>query len=616
MPHNNIMDELFGGAKWYSRAGRITAPGIKIPMQSKTTGSSSTAGGFFRKLDYSKLVTEDDLDDEEERPAAAPVADGSMLCSSPRQHPNAVSTRLLLVTAEKEAHFLNALQIVVDEEEVTVEKTGRVSSPVEEAARLRKRDHKKVRPNASFLAVARDKVNTTRLLQGPPVGHYRPRFQAVEEALHIPKISRKHHSPRPKRYGAATPPPPATPPVPLALSPSSAQYSSGVVPPQTALSDTLHSSPSLGNTLTAKPAAAPPVDPATLPKPSWPFASKTKGHELQLNVAYSTTPSTPFINTRLVDNFAGSKLTCFMGKHVGRQDKPTTINDLQYMPAPLKAKTPTVYMDRQPPRDRPEHMPRVSTDVPRGQIAIDLETEERTKYRRPPSVLLDKGTSRQNEWLAYRSPTKDTYENTLASAASGSSDLMDGSGGPSATPVAGRTIDLRRNIRNRAKAASALDLVYNVDRAVLDKHVPTALIKEDLFPSMQGQEPANQASELRSYSVDFVHKKVIHNVSISNMATREQHSKSGRVAPPHLLEAQQKFYDTGAGGNQVPGSPKIALHVSRDKRAQVTLPAHQFVDTVYDYSPEAGKKSSGGMGNVSFDRVLDREHRAPSRADL
>jgi hypothetical protein len=594
------MEELFGDAKWYSRAGRTGAPGIKISVQSKKSSSSAVAGGH---LDYSKLVTEEDVEEDDERPREA--GEGSTLCSSPRRHPNAVIKRQLAATQEKELHFRNALKSVIGEDEPVVErKIDHVATLREQAAKLRERDFKQVRPHAAFLAVSRDDVVAVKLLQGPPVGHYRPRFHAVEEALHIPKIARRQHSPR-SRPQAKSPAAASTPAPVSAGGATSSQHSPGALAAQTSLSETIHTT-SLGKTMGA--ASGVPADSVPQAKCTWPFASRSKGHELQLNQSYSTTPSAPFINTSLVDNFAGSKLTCFMSKHVGRQHSPTTINDLSYDSSPPKAKTPTVYMDRQPPRNHPDHVPRTSANVPRGQVLVDIEAGERMKYPRQPTVSLDKVSPHKNEWLSLRSPLQDTYEHHAVASA-----VSDMTADPREEAAPAHTIDLRRSSRS-AKSTPVLDLVYDVDRSAVDKHVPAAIIKEDLF-SKRSQN--NSASELRSYSVDLVHKKIVHGVSISGMASREQHSKSGRTSPMHLLEAQHKFYDINtAGEHEARGVPKISLFVSREKRAKVNLPAHQFVDTVYDYSPDAGKKSSSGKANVNFDRVLDREHRAPSRADL
>ena len=601
------MESLFGNVTWYSRAGRMLAPGIKVAVHGSSknnnskSSSTSAATAAVSRIDFSKMAPEEIADDEEDEEVQPAAVAGSTLCSSPRQHPNSLIKRQQVQNQEKELHFRNALQSVIISPEVSEStKVNHVATLREEARLLSERDYKQVRPNAAFLAVPRDKVVSERLLQGPPVGIYRPRYQAVEEALHVAKFPSRHHNTSPRPKHARTPPPAAAAGAHATPAPSLQTD----VTLNATFSETMHST-SLGKTIHT---IADVITP--LPKPSWPFASKTKGHELQINQSYSTTPVVPFVNSSLVDNFSGTKLTCIMDKHVGRRDEPTTqVHDLSYdvsRAIAFKAKTPTVFIDRQPPRDKPEHVPRTSATVPRAMVPVDLDSADKVKFKRLPDIAFDKGSPRKNDWLALRSPTQDTYGAPAPTSPSGA---LDSSFSDPVGPAV-RTVDLSRG-SPPPKQHQVVDIMYDVDRSAIDKHTPTALIKEDIY---QKREVANSASELRSYSVELLHKKVVHNVSIAGMASRDQHSKSGRMSPSMLVEAQQKFYNTEVV-EPVHGSPKIALLMSRDKRAKVILPAQKFVDKVYDYKVDAGRAAIA-KGNVTFDRTLDREHRAPSRADL
>jgi hypothetical protein len=306
-----------------------------------------------------------------------------------------------------------------------------------------------------------------------------------------------------------------------------------------------------------------------------------------------------------------------MSRQMGRISTPAVQNDLIYDVAPSAARTPSVNLRRQPPRQPPARKPRTWEDIPRTQADVDTEAADKIKYSRSPTPLLSKGLSRNDEWLGVRSPLKDTYEHTMASPDNDGTLLGKSADAVfrSSTGTRSCSVDLSRSKRNFSKETPALDLVYDVDHSGVEKHVPAAVIKKDIFTKPSSLS-ANASPELGAYSVDLLHSKVVHNVSLAGMSSRQQQSKSGRTSPAPLTEAQHKFYDTHKDHAPLPSSPKIALGLSREQRAKVIHAAKPFVDVIYDYSVETGKKSASGKGNLDFGRALDREHRGPSRADL
>jgi hypothetical protein len=656
---NVSVDKLLQPHASYSRTGKMTeamsSSSIRIKSNTKPSG-----------IDFSKSLAANELGHNDE------PADEAFLCSSPRLHPSVALKSDYVSRQEMERAFRLSVKSVFEarcgsdsNSSHHQAKSSKSHVPLMTPAdwkamkaALREANRKKApQPSSAFLAVSRGKVgggpNTG---SNPPVGHYRPKFHIVEESAPGVKICKPitnspSKSPR-GRHRVPSPQPSARPPAAAALidvtlrdanaspasplgdvpafSPGGQQRTGASSPTNLAASISGGKTQFSGSQGAAAASGAAGVGNRAL-TPSWPFASASPGHVLQVNRSWSVEPDpTRKVNAALVERRSGgSKANLNLALAPGRRNINDAVNlkDVFYNANPFaNSHTPTYKFSVAPGRSRATGLPRTAADVPRAtpvqSTAPDLDV---SKYKRQP-VLVDFARSTQMQQTrrlaangssgggATNSPSRSgSYAMTEGA---GSDDAEDGGGTRSPQRIA--SPDFRKYLsRPQLKHAVSTDLLYDVTYQGLDRHVPAAFIKEPVVN--HHVKPAglvdNHHNAVYHPSDVSLHPSVVRNIAFDAYVTREKRDRSGREGTVKLNEAQHKFYNTdvvGVNGSGGGGLSNMAQQVSRDQRAELLSPKRACVDTVYDGSSTEGLLPGLRRGMVEMDKMVDREKRSHS----
>lgn len=485
---------------------------------------------------------------------------------------------------------------------------------------------------SAFLAIPRAKAQQPTA-QNPPVGHYNPRYTAVdvaEPSTILPKQVRRRAGAAKDGGGHASRG--AMTPEPAAVGNSSAaqqlppRASSALDAPSTPVAQPL--SPAKG--ATTDPNARP-------PQPTWPFRSRTVAHhDASSRAAHNHSPSPSSSSAHAVSIGGGpvhvpsaynealvtkrQPVLCDMGKSLGRREAPRTISvDLMYNPPIQKQiKVADVRLDRTTGRDGGgggggiSAVPRVGRDVENAQSRLNTDNYAKFKYKKD-AVIAD----------FDKYPSKDVWINSSAAIK-----LSQTAVGTSELPAsAGRTVfeqrDRTREVcfkkmvpRTDARMSDGYGLQYDVEEAPL--HVPT--VRLDRMPERRlAAAPASEASQVvYNPDVNKFKKKITQTISFASYPDREQRSLTGR-ATPAVFHETQAMLDTNVDALALPvtmrpvlkGDPRMATHASRAKRERALNPPTDTHDLMYSYSVDE-HKAPLRKGAVGFDQMVSRDRHGGS----
>ncbi|CUG93881.1 Hypothetical protein, putative [Bodo saltans] len=664
---NVSVDKLLQPYASYSRTGKMTESMSSSSIRVKTT--AKPVG-----IDFSKSLAANELGHEE-------PADEAFLCSSPRLHPSVAQKSDYVSRQEMERAFRLSVKNVFEAPPSLLGDTSNSSSVHHNTssksvvplmtpadwkamkAALREANRKKApHPSSAFLAVSRGKVgggpNTSN---NPPVGHYRPKYHIVEESAPGVKICKSLTSPRSssprgggRHHHGRVPSPlhdPTARPSPAVLvdatlrdpspagsplgdaptfSPGGQQRTGASSPSNLAASLNGGKTQFSGSQGASVPAAGQPQQRALTP--SWPFASASPGHVLQVNRSWSVEPDpTRKVNAALIERRSGgSKANLNLALAPGRKkiNDAVHLKDVFYNANPFTSShTPTYKFSVAPGRDRVTGLPRTSADVPRvassSQAApSDLDV---SKYKRQP-VLVDFARSSQiqrTRKLVANHSSPNRSRSTMAGGDEDQNRLEDDSFPASLSPQRVTSPDFRKYLaRPQLKNVVSTDLLYDVSYQGLDRHEAAAFIKEPVVN--HHVKPIglidNHHNAIYNPNDIPVHPTVVRSViSFDAYVSRDKRERSGREGTVKLNEAQHKFYNTdvvvgkqGNGNGGGNGLSNMAQQVSRDQRSEVLSPKRACVDTVYDGSASEGLLPGLRRGMVEMDKMVDREKRSHS----
>lgn len=624
------VDKLIQPYASYSRTGKMTeamsSSSIRVKASTKPSG-----------VDYSKALAANELGHQE-------PSDEAYLCSSPRLHPSVALKTAYITRQEMERAFRVSVKSVFEapaDKDAANTSTALNKSTASNAlmtpadwkamkAALREQNKKKIMPpSAAFLAVSRGKASgNSSTSNNPPVGHYRPKFHIVEESAPGVKICKRLSSPTSARgkHRVASPQPHAATSQGavdglLSLRESNASPSSPNGDPPTfspgGQQRTGASSPAGGGSNlaaslngktqnSASQATAPAAGQRAL-TPSWPFASASPGHVLQVNRSWSVEPDpTRKVNAALVERHSGSsKVHINLALVPGRKGigDSVKLKDVFYNANPFSSEhTPSYRFDVAPGRDRTQGLPRTSANVPRvapEQVAApDLDM---SKYKRQ-ALLVNFSRS-----LQVQPTRKLSTEKVVNSDSRGGNDEE--------VPLSPQRVsspDFRNYLkRPNPKIAVSGDLIYDVSYQEVDRHKPAAFIKEPVIN--HHAKPVASEQHHVSYNPDdsTLHPALVRNIAFDAYVTRDKRNRSGREAAALLNEAQHKFYNTDVPPRRSNGNTGMGQQVSRDQRAEVLSPKLATVDSVYDTNADSLLPGLR-RGMVEMDKMVDREKRSHS----
>lgn len=590
---NVSIDKLLQPHPSYSRTGKMA--------EAFTPAKIHVASSERKGLDFSKLLSANEIGMDDQSPTC--------LCSSPRQHPSVILKEEYVTTQEKEATFKASMKgLLMDSstQQVEMSPAGSLHSGVnwddtkQKLKELRRECKKKQLPSSSFASVSRRALKKS---DTPPVGHYRPRFDIVEESPPRVRICKSLGSPRKKEQshkGNSTQSTTASTVV-TAVGDISAIGHSGVQDDHVAAQN--HQSAQHPTTAQKPPAAAPQPQ-QRAETPSWPFASKSPGHFLQLNRSFSVEPDPHRrINVSIVEVLK-SNTYCSMSKMKGRDSTTNQIaaKDVFYNPKLNPFSKPPTPNFRVTTGRRPEGepIPRTSADVERvaSTVFCDPPNAESVKYVKQP-VLVDYRRS-ASRTTSRKMPEPERDE-------------------PMLPPEA---LEMRRHsptpefskYTSKKVTSPCVDLEYEVDYAAVDRHERTARVYEPSGLAGRGTASNAEAPKLvLNPNPALTRHRLGWAVPFEGYVSRTRRSRCGRVPDdPERFEAHNVSYDSALKPH-ISGDPKMALHMSRDRRMEIMTPPPCTTDAVYDVKPDAKFASPLRKGMIEIEKMVDRDKASPPR---
>lgn len=576
---NVSIEKLLQPQTSYSRTGKMVE--AFTPAKITVLGHDKKPG-----LDFTKMLAANELGSEEQQSAC--------LCSSPRLHPSVLMKAEYVSRYEKEAAFKDSMRNVLAQPYVAPAAQPRcqeTAHTTHSSPEPQRKPHS--HGSAAFLAVSRAQLDKDRRGGIPPVGHYRPRFEVLEESAPRVKIAKHTHHPRQRVH----PTPADTSATDISASASAATPQGDHSPNGTdgaPRSPQQVSAPALGQRCQAATAVS-------SSSPSWPFASKSAGHVLQTQKSWSVEPDpNRRCNYAVVEQFTPAKQRGIcMASAVGRRGDSTSVQlkDVIYNSTgnPFRGNTPTPSFTRTTGRDSPERLPRTSAEVPRlrSRTGDPNDALDATKFARQP-VLVD--LRRSSLKHASRKPPP----------------VPPPEGYDCNSPPRVQSPDFSKYRGHPKPTPKTHEVVYDVSFAAVDKHEPSAHITEPLFGTNRSAERCASELDLNpKVEALSLHPHVTRNISFDGYVSREGRENCGRSANVKLqYDAQQKFYDVPLQ-SRVPGDPHISTQVSREKRMELLSPPRCRTDEMYVVSADALLPSLH-KGMVEIDKMLDREKRSHS----
>lgn len=631
---NVSIDKLLQPQSSFSRTGKMAE--AFTPAKIHVAALKLSKG----PLDFSKTLAANEVGSDDANP--------SCLCSSPRLHPSVLQKEIYVSRTEKEIAFCESMKPVVSVP--LTNSTGSVATDLSSFQKSDKARHKSPvvdwagarallqeqtrpkpqKPSSSFLAVTRAKMDAAGSSSKscvPPVGHYRPRYELLEESPPRVKIPKKRaHSPKRHMKHDTT--------VSSSASAANANHSHlsgapanhanvdelmgaamdasvGAGGAVASLPGTIHDgSRPAGSLLNGSTSS-----PSTLPRaasPSWPFASKSPGHMLPLNKSWSVEPdpSRQVNYTAVWDGRPTSRAFNSMrslGRQGGSAGCEANLKDVFYRvtPGQFTRHTLTPDLHRTTGRHAQIGLPRTSSDVPRAPDVPSAEQAaqwlEVSRFARQP-VLVD----------IKKSGVKHPSRKPPVPHGAAPESPLDASAGTSRV----QSPDLSKQSPRSAGRLAVHDLVYDVRYDAVDGNTKSAFIKEPIVQHLQRNNIQPEAISLLYPDVSPSRPRVSRDISFDGYVSRDGRSRVGRAADaPAVYEAQQKFYDVeSVARNAHRGDvTQMSLQVSRDKRAAVSSPDLVTVDTVYH--PESADPlllPSLRRGMVEIQKMVSRDRRSHS----
>lgn len=577
--------------KSYSRAGRLL----------EGRGAARSVSLFNQKspvlpMDMSKVLSVTEVN------GAEATGEADALCSSARDHPSVAQKSAYIMLSEKRNLFDNSLHTLVRQDDanpspVRNKREENFESLATDASEQNiSSPHRIDKGSSSFLAVPRSRTQKVQQ-QNPPVGHYNPRYTAVEPLTYncvLPKQIRN-------RQRAHTPEPATSSPI---CSPE-------------------RSKTSLGDITRASPGASPkrkgisdrsPSQEQSANVQTWPFRSRTVAH-------YSPPPTVvsheapPLItyNESLVTK--RQPMLCNMSRDNGRREEPAGISvDLMYNPPLSAIKVANLKMDRTTGRGEVRSKARTSSEVPRSQSRLNIDNYAKFKYAKQAVIAdFDKYPSK-DVWINSSLPIKLNHSTNRSELPSNS--------GTTLLESMDRTRDVSFKLmlpRRDPKQSDGFGLEYDATFDFKEKHMPSTYLAKAPKRQLNATPQHFEASEAIYYTeVDKYKKKLSRSIPFDSFPTREERERTGRASKAVLHETQADL-DPSFDALSLPptmrpvvkGDPRMGTHVSRARRERALSPPTDSHDLMYSYNVDAHRMPLR-KGAVAFERMVSREHHGGS----
>ena len=569
----------------FSRAGRMTD---SMASYARINQPPRPA----KPLDLSKALSIAEIhDDVEKGPADSKEGErDAELCSSARVHPTLGKKLELVKRVEKEIAFEAAMKNVMKPvndshpSKSTCSTHSRIAEFLNHAKEFSQRKPKE-KNTSGFLSPERQWGSRTA--SSPPVGHYHPRYDAVEiepPAVTIAKDATttllRQRSMRKRAAAAASKPINAT----LVLNGSFTLRDL----------DTTQS-PSFAASVTKASETLPTKSDAKKEeiRCTSAFASKVprlkeskSRHSPVSELKQPTYPQPLHVGAHFV-----------MKQQLGREEFYRQVPqspDLFYNKPLPKLLLPTYEFRKQVPRERARSL-RLSRDVPSAFLATEPGVAERTKFRKA-AMLVD--MSHQTS----RDVVTNQQKLLQMEAQVGTSELSNVPLEPPKSHVYG--IDLTKLGPHKSeKMRLAQDCVYEPNYDVSrPKNYDVKISSAKTRPADQPTAAAH--IEIGRYQTDspLLHRRIVHNITVGKCG-RETRAQSSEP------ECRVGFVDVNFSSQEarVKGNPMLSTHVSRETRMKVVSPSPCFLDRTYDFSVDTLFPSKRAA--VNFTKAVHRaEH--------